>query len=144
MESIGIIRGFRNYTPQQLDQMGRDLKLSMSPQRLSYCASYYRNAARDPLIDEMKFLDCFISAQSSLVSSYAPVSLMTNDEFAARTYADMMQKRKTLAPNASYPCTLSEAFGLTTAYLAYAGKPSKYPHFDLLLENQKHSRRGSK
>lgn len=144
MESIGIIRGFRSYTPQQLEQMGRDLGLSMSPQRISYCTSYYRNAARDPMIDELKLLDRFVATQSNLISSYAPVSLMTNDEFVARTYADMMQKRKTLAPNASYPCTLSEAFGLTTAYLAYAGKPSKYPQLDTLLENKSYAHRGDK
>ena len=142
MESTGIIRGFRSYTPQQLEQMKRDLELSMSPQRLSFCASYYRNAARDPMIDELKLLDRFAAAQANLVSSYAPVSLMTNDEFAAKTYADMMQKRKTLAPNASYPCTISEAFGLTTAYLAYAGKPSKYPQLDALLENKNYAHRG--
>ena len=144
MESIGIIRGFRSYTPQQLEQMGRDLGLSMSPQRIVYCASYYRNAARDPLIDEIKMLDRFITAQSMLVSSYAPVSMMTNDEFVAKTYADMMQKRKTLAPNASYPCTLSEAFGLTTAYLSYAGKSPNYPLFHTLLENKIYSHRGDK
>ena len=144
MESIGIIRGLKSYTPHQLEQMQKDLALTMSPQRVVYCANYYRTVGRDPLIDELKMLDRYVAAQSRSVSAFAPVSMMTNDEFVAQTYADMMQKRKVLSPNAGFPCTLTEAFGLTTAYLSYAGKPSPYPAFHTLLENKANSHRGDK
>ena len=144
MQSNGVIRGFRGYTPAQLEQMKKDLSLSMSPQRIAYCAGYYRSVARDPMLCEMEMLDRYVAAQARLASCFAPITLTMHESYLANTYADMMQKRRVLSPNAKVPCTVLEALGLTTSYLAYAGKAPQLADLYPILENKRLSHKGYK
>lgn len=124
----GLIRGFRRYDSVQLEKMREDLALSMPLPKLAFCASYYRERAkRDPYIEEIVFLDTFCHEASPSPLSVAPIELSTNDEFVAKTYADLLQKRRAMAPDVKRPTTLSEAFGVAGAYLGRVGKPVALP-----------------
>ena len=141
MELQGKIKGFAGYPPQWMEQMKKDLKLSMSAQQLLLCASYYRAyEKRDPFIAEMQMIDRLIAEQAFSPSWFAPSELLTNHSFAAQTFADLMEKRRVLAPNATAPCTLSEAFCTADAYLTRAGKKRQLPHCTVLLEETKKGR----
>lgn len=50
------------------------------------------------------------------------VRFSTDDAEIARTYGDMMQKRRELRPQATTPPTLGEMFGLASAYLTRCGR----------------------
>ncbi len=123
MKITGTVRGFRNYTPLQLEQMQKDLSVQLSPAGLSLCVSYYRTAGRDPYIEELKLLGLYEAHQKSLPLHTAPVKLFINDTACAQTYADLMQKRKELYPHATRPSTYAELLSVCTAYLKRAGKP---------------------
>ena len=62
-------------------------------------------------------------------------SLFTNDSQAAETYADMMQKRNEIRPNAKTPPTLGELFALASDYLRRAGKQDEALSATLLIED---------
>lgn len=50
------------------------------------------------------------------------IRLSTDDKEVAQTYADMLEKRRELHPQALTPPTLGELFGLASAYLARSGR----------------------
>ena len=50
----------------------------------------------------------------------------TDDAEIARTYGDMMQKRRELHPQAVTPPTLGEMFGLASVYLARSGRAATF------------------
>ncbi len=136
------IINFGSYREQQLEQMKRDLKLHLPLQTLSFCANYYlTQAKRDPFIEEIRMLDhLFLRAQTTL-SFVAPTELLTNCDFVAETYADMMKKRHELRPDAKTPCSFAEALNLATLYLKRAGKESEFPNTLFSLEDLKNVRR---
>ncbi|MBE6601244.1 MAG: hypothetical protein E7637_01910 [Ruminococcaceae bacterium] len=124
----GTVRNFGTYTDHQILQTKQDLSLQMSPTKLRACAAYFHNELRrDPYIEELRFLDAFCSEETPSPLSIAPTELYTNDSFVAETYADMMQKRRALSPDATHPCTFSEAFGLMGNYLDRSGKKVTTP-----------------
>lgn len=61
------------------------------------------------------------------------VGLSTDDRDIAQTYADMMNKRREMHPDARTPVTLGEAFGLASAYLRRSGKRAEFAHIGLSL-----------
>lgn len=61
------------------------------------------------------------------------VGLSTDDRDIAQTYADMMNKRREMHPDARTPVTLGEAFGLASAYLRRSGKRAEFAHTGLSL-----------
>lgn len=134
----GVVRDFRNYTDQQLIQTKQDLGLQMSPSKLRFCASHFKTEQkRDPYVEELRFLDLFCSEEVPSPLSVAPTELLTNDSFVAETYADMMQKRRTLSPDATHPCTFAEAFGLMGKYLERSGKKVAHPDETYFFEDCK-------
>jgi len=121
----GKIRNFAAYTPAMAEQMRTDLSLSMRTDQLLYCAGFYRtNEKRDPYIEELVMLDRLISELAISPATYAPNEFLTNHTPSAQTYADLLQKRKVLKPDASHPMTLAEIFETADAYLARVGKYS--------------------
>lgn len=136
METRGHVRQFGSYTTQQLERMKHDLGLRMPLPKLAFCASYYRtHEKRDPAIEEIQLLDLFSEATRELPHSIAPVELLTNDTFVAETYADVMNKRRELAPDAKAPATLAEIMNLAGAYLGRIGKTPSLPATLFYLEN---------
>lgn len=60
----------------------------------------------------------------------------TDDDELAKTYEDLMQKRRELHPNAQTPPTLGEIFGLASQYLARSGRSPRFPHVGLSLSSE--------
>lgn len=137
MEFQGYVRGFGSYTKEQMEQVKRDLGVRMSLSALLYCASYYRNAERrDPLIEELLLLDRLVGQRDASLTSIAPTELFTNNDFVARTYADLMEKRRATNPDAALPLSLAEALNTATAYLARSGKPARRSRALPILEDK--------
>ena len=130
-----VIRNFVNINIEQAKRLREQLSLSMPPQMLQFCANYYKNyLKRDPFVDELKMLDMLVSSREANCSFVALTELLANDTFAARTYADMLKKRKQLYPNLTRPCTLGEAANLASEYIRRArgesGKPRSIPSIE--------------
>ena len=135
------IKSFGSYTVSQLEQMKKDLSFQMSIPRLSYCSAYYRAyEKRDPFIEEIKMLECFSEETEPSPTSAAPIELLTNCDFIAQTYADVMKKRHILHPDAKTPCTLAEMLTLAGTYLGRAGKETSIPNAILALEDCRNAR----
>ncbi len=116
-----IIRNFANIGLSQAEKLREQLTLSMPAEMLKFCGAYYKNQVkRDPFVDEIKMLDMLVSARENDGSFVALTEFLTNDAFVARTYSDLLKKRKQLYPNLSRPCTLREAANLATEYIRRA------------------------
>ncbi len=126
MEYIGLIKGFDRYSDEQMERMKQDLHISLSLPMLRYCASYYKmREKRDPSIRELQLLDRYASLLAESPRAIALSDFATDDKSVADTYADMIEKRRTLSPNATTPVTVAELSELINPYLARVGKP--YP-----------------
>ncbi|MBR7098211.1 MAG: hypothetical protein IKC59_02255 [Clostridia bacterium] len=119
----GFVRRFCDYNAAQMAKLKSDLALQMSHASLNLCADYFRavEGKRDPSIAELRFLDA-IAALPPRAEEITLSELYTNDSFVALTYADMMNKRRELHPDAEVPISLGEALGLASAYLKRSGK----------------------
>jgi len=132
----GSIHNFGHYNDAQLEQMKTDLGIGMPIPKLKLCAAYYREKAlRDPYIEELRFLDAFLQKASNSSVAVAPKELLTNDAFVAKTYADLIEKRRKTHPDAQKPCSLDEAFTIMGHYLERVGKTVRLPHEAYALEN---------
>ena len=128
----GLRHGFGSYTPAQLIHLKEALALRMSPQALHFCAGHYRIRENDraPMVEELLFLDAVASAPIDSCR-YTLSELYTNDPFVADTYADMMNKRRELHPEAGVPVSLGEALCMASAYLSRSGKPHGFRDISL-------------
>ena len=59
--------------------------------------------------------------------------LATDDAEVAKTYGDMLEKRREMHPQALTPPTLGELFGLASAYLARSGRQPTVGHLRLTV-----------
>ncbi len=131
-----VIRNFANIGLPQAQKLKEVLSLSMSPEMLKFCGAYYRNRAkRDPFVDEIKLLDMLMSTRENSGSFVALTEFLTNDAFVARTYADLLKKRKQLYPSLTRPCTLGESANLATSYIRRARGESLATRFVPSIEN---------
>lgn len=121
----GAIRRFGYYSEAQLQKTKEDLQLGLSMQQLLEYSLYYRTQERrDPLIFELRLLDS-LHQKATVQPLFAQIErFCTNDPFVAQTYADMIEKRGVLSPDATEPPTLAECLHLATAYAERAGKPA--------------------
>ena len=135
-----VIRNFRNIGSTPAEKLREQLSLSMPADVLKLCASYYKNREkRDPYVDELKMLDMLVSIRDTEGVVYAPTEFFTNDAFVARTYADLLKKRKQLYPDLSHPCTFGEAVNLASKYIRYARDARTSPRTVLIPENMRDS-----
>ncbi len=123
----GSVRCFSDYRTAQLKKMKDDMKLSASEEQLRLCQEYYGALKRDPTIEELRFLDS-VAAIPPQGDGVMLAELYTNHSYVADTYADMMNKRGELSPDADHPISLTEALDLATAYLERSGKDRKLPN----------------
>ena len=122
----GFVCRFCDYTPAQMAKLKSDLALRMPHAALHLCADYFRSVEgkREPSIDELRFLDA-VASLPPRAEEITLSELYTNDSFVALTYADMMNKRRELRPDAEEPISLGEALELASVYLKRAGKARK-------------------
>ena len=92
-----VVRNFANIGIEQAQKLREQLSLTMPAEMLQFCGKYYKNQLRrDPFVDELKMLDLLVSMREREGSSLAVTEFLTNDAFVARTYADLLKKRKQL------------------------------------------------
>ena len=116
-----VIRNFANIGMAQAEELRALLSLSMPAEMLKFCGNYYKtNLKRDPYVDELKMLDLLVTAREREGTSFAVTELLTNDAFVARTYADLLKKRKQLYPNLNRPMTFGEAANIAGEYIRRA------------------------
>lgn len=115
------IRNFGKYHNEQFEKMRDDLGIAMSAEALASCAAFYARAKRDPMLCELSLLDR-LAALPTPPAATGFSQLDTNDEEMAKTYADMMNKRRELRPEANAPATAGELFFLADAALSRGGK----------------------
>lgn len=136
MNYLSVIRNFANIGTEQAEKLRELLSLSMPVEMLKFCGSYYKNQIkRDPYVDEIKMLDMLVSAREKNGAFSVLTEFFTNDAFVARTYADLVKKRKQLYPNLARPITLREAANLASEYIHRARGTDKIPHFLPSIEN---------
>lgn len=136
MNYRGVIRNFRNLNTEQIVNLKEALGISMPNELLSHCVLHYRKSEmRDPYIDELHMLDRLSALLEQDVNSLTPTELFTNNDFIAQTYADMLEKRKSVNPNATYPCTITEAARLASLYLFRIGKANSLRAASLIPEH---------
>lgn len=122
----GFVRRFGDHNTTQMTKLKEALNLKMQLEQLQCCAKYYSGIKRDPSVEELELLDAIASlpiAPEAVMLS----ELYTNDSFVASTYADMMNKRRQVFPNADHPISLKEALELATLYLERSGKSRHIP-----------------
>ena len=121
MTYCSVIRNFAKFDIVQAEKLREQLSLSMPAEMLQFCGKYYKTQLkRDPFADELQMLDKLVSLRESIGVSLAIAEFSTNDAFVARTYADMLKKRKQLFPNAVHPTTLGEAINFANAFICHA------------------------
>ena len=135
-----VVRNFANIGIEQAQKLCEQLSLTMPAEMLQFCGKYYKNQLRrDPFVDELKMLDLLVSMREREGSSLAVTEFLTNDAFVARTYADLLKKRKQLWPEFSHPCTLGEAANVASDYICRARGIHTDRHPFLSLENVRDS-----
>ncbi len=135
-----VIRNFSNIGTAQAENLHKLLSLSMPAEMLKFCGTYYKNQLkRDPFVDELKMLDMLIGTREREGASTALTELLTNDAFVARTYADLLKKRKQLYPNFSHPCTLGEAANVASEYIRRARGEDRCAKYLPSVENVRDS-----
>ncbi len=136
MEYTGLVKGFARYSDDQMEQMRRDLSITMSIPMLRYCASYFKSKEkRDPSIRELMLLDRYAALLGVSPHAVAPSEVVTVDQNLAQTYADMMNKRRTMNPKANAPATFHELSELINRYLVRVGKTRTRRDMAVLCED---------
>lgn len=121
-----VVHNFSLFTPAQLSHLKGALSLSMSDEMLAYCMKHYKAVEhRDPYTDELQALSVLSGELERLPDASCIYELSTSNEEIARTYADVIQKRKSNFSNVNNPPTLSEIAALATEELQRVGFPRR-------------------
>ena len=105
--------------PEALIARGKALGLSLPENCLLIIADYYRAAERrDPTPDELLILDAAYRGAITDAAVCAPITFTTDDPRCHAAYADLMDKRRVLFPEANAPATLGELANLASRYLS--------------------------
>jgi len=106
---------------------------SMSREQLSYCHSFYMdNYKRLIRPVELMFIDGYCELVKGLPGSVSVDELLLNDSYIARTYADIMSKRRALDPEYSTHPSLADIFSMAQKWLKEEGYPSfRYSEIDV-------------
>lgn len=115
--------GFTRTPLEGLCAQAKAMGLALPEGCLAVIADHYRAERRDPWPEELLILNEAFRQALADPSVGAPVEFVTNDARLHAAYADWMEKRRVLAPEADAPATLGELTTVATRYLcAHNGK----------------------
>ncbi len=118
----GIVVNFALLTDNLLNNMRLDVGLNMSVDFLKYLQRHYRDTEkRDPSLDELYFLDRYLTLLGLLASRVG--ELYTDTTFIAETYADLCEKLN-LIYREQTPPPLGSLACAARIYLERSGKKS--------------------
>ncbi len=112
------ISNFAILGDESLRSLACELSLSMSFEDLLTCRHYFLAVAkRLPCIAELELLDALIKETRSSMEYTTLTELYTDEDFLAQTYADMMERRRLLSPDAVLPPSYGELTTLGRKHL---------------------------
>jgi len=116
----GPVRDFANLPEGFLERLRLDAGLDMPVHILRQLQRHYQsNERREPLYDELYFLDRYLATRRA---GDIPVSeLLTNEQYIAETYADLLAKRDSINRNMT-PLTPDMASRIVGRYLERSGR----------------------
>ncbi|MBR6709047.1 MAG: hypothetical protein IKL84_05150, partial [Clostridia bacterium] len=89
---------------------------------------YLNRVGRNPMPDELRLLDNAYRSACADPAVCAPIALYTDDARVHTLYADLMEKRRAVAPDVNAPATFSELAETAPRYLcALRGNPLPLP-----------------
>lgn len=121
-----VVHNFSSFSPLQLAHLKNALSLSLSDEMLAHCMNHYRLVERrDPYTDELQALSALAEESERLPAASCIYDFTTPDEEIAKTYADVIAKRRINTPNEKHPPTLSEIAALASEELQRVGFPKR-------------------
>ena len=116
--STRTIVNFPFLTGESLGELIDTLGFKMGLAELRFCQNAFRNnKLNNPTINELKIIDRVFYDNSKRHSSALIASFLTNEKLVADTYADLMARRKAVAPDYSAPCSIEDMLDILPKYL---------------------------
>ena len=141
------IKNFPYLSPSLLKDFAAFYTPNMGKAELAHCQKFF--AARNqvpPTGEELAFLDAFVAQNYRYPDAFLISQMQTEDDFLAKTFHDLMDKRAIVTPNYSAPCSYAEITKVAQAYLGATDKKTSFidslhvscaPHCNLVLAAQK-------
>lgn len=122
------IVNFPNLTDNSITELIESLDLEMSVSEIKHCQGYYKSLT-DPNIniDEIKTVDAIVRDNKNMLENHLLSTLTTSKEYIAKTYEDMMSRRRTLNKDYQEPPSITELIKLLPDFL----KKNKRQKIDL-------------
>ena len=117
-QDLTVIHNFRMLPEQSLELLGKRLGLRMSRTELLYCARHYQGSSADISADELRFIDALACPEIITLDKIAVGELLTDHDYIADTFADMISKLNELGKAPEKPFTLQDVAALSTRYAA--------------------------
>lgn len=121
-DEVEVIRGFIQYSEEELRAFLSSYGLAMDLDDLCFCRSYFKNTEkRDPTITEIRMIDTYWSdhcRHTTFLTNIEEVSIST--PYISQTYREVLEARETLGRDEK-PFTLMELATLAARKLKHDG-----------------------
>ena len=124
----GIVNGFTLMNDESLTDLIQMLSLQMTKNELRECQAYFTKVLNcNPTIDELQFLDRYLTAVFSNPARFPVSQVKTENAFIKGVYESLTEKRKELNPDADENPSLSEIAAIIGQYekSIHGGKDDK-------------------
>lgn len=115
---------FPHLSEESVISLIETLGFKMGLTELRFCQNYFKeNATENPTIHELKIIDRVFYDSSVDPRFLAVASFATNDKTVANTYTDIMNRRRSVSPHYSEPCSLHEFLNILPSFFKGCEKP---------------------
>ncbi len=122
-ENLPKIEKFPYLSPSLLKEFAAYYTPNMGQAELAHCQRFFAmRKGLPPSEEELAFLDAFVGQNYRYPDAFLISQMQTEDAFLAETFHDLMDKRATVSPHYSTPCSFSEITEVAQKYLGACGK----------------------
>ena len=115
---------FPHLSEESVISLIETLGFKMGLTELRFCQNYFKeNATENPTIHELKIIDRVFYDSTVDPRFLAVASFATNDKTVANTYSDIMNRRRSVSPHYSEPCSLHEFLNILPSFFKGCEKP---------------------
>ncbi len=112
------IANFPNLNEASVGGLIESLDLKMSKSEIKHCQNYYKKSPNSSInIDEIKIIDAVVRDGKKSVGNHLLTTLTTSKKYIAKTYEDMMARRRAVNPEYQGPPSVSELTMLLPNFL---------------------------